>query len=46
MASIQLKLSTKADSFTGKSEIHIRFSHGRNIDLRAKSNIFIPLDAR
>ncbi len=42
MASIQLKLSTKADTITGKSEIHIRFSHGRNIDLRAKSKIFIP----
>ncbi len=31
----------KIDNATGKSEIRIRFSHGRNIDIRAKSQLFV-----
>ena len=38
---ITLSLSSKTDEKTGKSEILIRFSGGRNIRLRAKSGIFI-----
>lgn len=40
MATIQFRLSTKADKSTGKAELLVRFFHGP-IDLRGKSNIFV-----
>ena len=38
---ITLSLSSKTDEKTGKNEIYMRFSGGRDIRLRAKSGIFI-----
>lgn len=40
MASIYLRLSSKADKTNLQSEILIRFKHGK-VDQRAKSNIFV-----
>lgn len=36
-----LSLSAKADTKTGKREIYIRFSGGRDVRLRGRSGVFI-----
>lgn len=44
MASIQFRLSSKSDKSTGLSEVLVRFFHGKAIDQRAKTNIFVRPD--
>ena len=44
MASIQFRLSSKSDKATGLSELLVRFFHGKSIDQRAKTNIFVRPD--
>ena len=41
MANIDLKLSSKEDKVTHRSEILIRFYQGQNIDFRVKSGLFV-----
>ncbi len=41
MANIDLKLSTKEDKVTHRSEILIRFYQGQKIDFRVKSGLFV-----
>lgn len=41
MANIDLKLSSKEDKVTRRSEILIRFYQGQNIDFRVKSGLFV-----
>lgn len=41
MANIDLKLSSKEDKVTHRSEILIRFYQGQNIDYRVKSGLFV-----
>lgn len=38
---IELRLSTKVDKGTGMQELLVRFFHGRNLNLRAKTGIYI-----
>lgn len=44
MAQIELRLSSKVQKVTGRSEIMIRFFQGTSFDLYAKSEIFISSD--
>ena len=44
MAQIELRLSSKVQKVTGRSEIMIRFFQGTSFDLYAKSEIFISPD--
>lgn len=41
MATTQFYLSNRENAETGKKEVFVRFFHGRKIDSRAKTNIFI-----
>ena len=41
MAQIELRISSKVQKVTGRSEIMIRFFQGNSFDLYAKSDIFI-----
>lgn len=41
MATIDLKMSSKKDKITGKSEILLRFHQGKEMDYRIKTGIFI-----
>lgn len=41
MANIDLKLSSKEDKVTHRSEILIRFYQGQKIDYRVKSGLFV-----
>lgn len=41
MANIDLKLSSKEDKITHRSEILIRFYQGQKIDFRVKTGLFI-----
>lgn len=41
MATIDLKLSSKKDKISGKSEILLRFHQGKDMDFRVKTNIYI-----
>ena len=41
MAQIELRISSKVQKVTGRSEIMIRFFQGNSFDLYAKSEIFI-----
>ena len=41
MAQIELRISSKVQKVTGKSEIMIRFFQGSSFDLYTKSEIFI-----
>lgn len=43
-ANIELRLSSKVQKDTGLAEVLIRFFHGRQIELRAKTGIFISPD--
>ena len=44
MATIILSLSTKSDKVTSQREVMIRFFHGKRINQRAKTNIFVHPD--
>ena len=41
MAQIELRISSKVQKVTGRSEIMLRFFQGNSFDLYAKSDIFI-----
>lgn len=41
MATIKFRLSTRSDKTSGKSEILVRFYHGKSIDQYAKTNLFV-----
>ena len=41
MATIELSLSAIKNKTTGRQQIRIRFYHGKSIDQRAKTGIFI-----
>lgn len=41
MAQIELRISSKIQKVTGRSEIMIRFFQGNSFDLYAKSEIFV-----
>lgn len=41
MATIILSLSTKSDKVTAQREVMIRFFHGKHINQRAKTNVFV-----
>ena len=41
MATIELSLSAVKNKTTGRQQIRIRFYHGKSIDQRAKTGIFI-----
>lgn len=44
MATIILSLSTKSDKVTAQREVMIRFFHGKHINQRAKTNVFVLPD--
>ena len=44
MATIILSLSTKSDKVTSQREVMIRFFHGKHINQRAKTNVFVHPD--
>jgi len=44
MATIILTLSTKTDKVTSQHEVLMRFKHGKDIDQRAKTNVFVHPD--
>ena len=44
MATIILSLSTKSDKVTSQHEVMIRFFHGKHINKRAKTNVFVHPD--
>lgn len=41
MATLQFRLSSKADKSTGQSEVLVRFFHGHAVDQYAKTSIFV-----
>lgn len=44
MATIILSLSTKSDKVTSQHEVMIRFFHGKHINQRTKTNVFVHPD--
>ena len=41
MAQIELRISSKIQKVTGRSEIMVRFFQGNSFDLYAKSEVFV-----
>ena len=44
MAQIELRISSKIQKVTGRSELMVRFFQGNSFDLYAKSDIFVSPD--